>query len=276
MATSLPPARRSGAPSRPTRRAVARGAAWSVPVVAAGAAAPYAAASPCPPVSYTLDWLDDGTRTYARASSSQAFALVLPVGGSGPTARVDFGATTTGEIELTGLNLEISSTGVGGLSPAERGLVLSQRLLTAAGATPPGRDARQDLTIAFTDPVSSSPLTVTDLRFTVTDVDGSTTSPNNFVDRVELSPAATSLTTGAAVTGTGTSPSPLAPTVDDQPLDDTTSNLGNATVTIAGPVSGAVTVTYWNATTRPLMLPDDAIQQVYLTNISFTVVSDAC
>jgi hypothetical protein len=276
MTTSLPTAPSRTPDHLPTRRTVARGAAWAVPVLAVSAAAPRAAASPCPPVSYTLDWLDGSTRTYTRVSRSEAFALVLPGTGSGPSVRVDFTAATTGDLELTDLNLEISGTGVGGLSPAERGLVLSQRLTTPVGDTPPGRAARQDLLIGFSDPVSSQPLAVTDLGFTLTDIDSSTTPPNDFVDRVELGPPATSLSTGAAVTGTGTLASPLAPTADDQPLDDTTSSLGNAEVTIAGPVSAGLTVTYWNATTRALRVPDDAIQQVYLTNISFTVVSDAC
>ena len=276
MTSPLPPTRSGDAPSgRPTRRAVARGAAWTVPVLAVGAAAPLASASPCPPVTYTLDWRDPGTSTYTRTSAAEGFALVVPPGSAGPIVRVDVNALTTGELELTSLNLTVSAFGVGGLSPAQRGLVLSQRILTPAGSPTPGRDARQAMTLSFSDASTFAPLTVTDVAFTVTDIDSDTTVPNNFVDRVELAPAPTSASTGASVTGAGTVASPFAPTGDDQPLDDTTSSLGNAAVGLAGPV-GAVTLTYWNATTRQLVPPDDAIQQVYVTNISFTVVTDSC
>lgn len=43
---------------RPSRRAIARGAAWSVPIIAVGAAAPAMAASGCPslPAFSTTDW----------------------------------------------------------------------------------------------------------------------------------------------------------------------------------------------------------------------------
>lgn len=275
MTTPPPPGPSALPQHRPTRRTVARGAAWSVPVVVVGAAAPVAAASPCPPVEYTIDWLDTGSATYTRTTKYESFALVLPPSPSDPTVRVDFSAALTGEMELTDLNLTVSGAGVGGLSPAQRGLVLSQRLTTAAGATPPQRAARQQLTVSFSDATTSAPLTVTGVTFTITDIDSATVVPNDFIDRVEVVPDPV-VTNAAAVTGAGTAASPLAPTDGNTPQDDTTSSLGNSRVTIDGPVSGSIALTYWNAATRTLRPPDDAIQQVYLANITFTVVSDAC
>jgi hypothetical protein len=226
-------------------------------------------------VTYTLSWIDPATTTYTRATKSSSFALVLPTSPTDPTVRVDFSSATTGEMELTDLNLTVSGSGVGGLSPAQRGLVLSQRLTTAAGAAPPQRAARQDLTVSFSDATTSAPLTLTDVAFTVTDIDSATVVPNDFVDRVEVAPGP-AVTNASAVTGAGTVASPLRPTDDNTPQDDTTSSLGNSRVTIAGPVSGSLVLTYWNAATRTLRPPDDAIQQVYVANITFTVVSDAC
>ena len=86
-----------------SRRAVARGAVWSLPVVAVGAAAPtFAASRPCPTIPPGSDW---NTRITAGRPSSIGGGY----GWGGNTFSVFRDATTSGGFTLT------SSTTISGL-----------------------------------------------------------------------------------------------------------------------------------------------------------------
>ena len=91
MTSPLPPPSRTTLPGRPTRRAVAGGLAWSVPVVAVGAAAPHAAAS-CAPFAYTLQWGGSATTTYTRVDSFSASATVISPDAGAPPVTVSIAA----------------------------------------------------------------------------------------------------------------------------------------------------------------------------------------
>lgn len=252
-------------PARPSRRAVASALAWSVPVVAVGAAAPRAAASPCPPQAYTLDWSQSTGTVYTRSSSQSGTAVVDP-DGAGPVAPVTLsisstltGAMSTGnESGTQNQNLRVSPTTVGGTS--SRGLQLEQTV-TGSRSSAPGRSARQTVTFTFSEPIR-------DLRFTMTDIDA---TQGDFIDMVELSPGFTSAYDDRYLRGNGTQASPLRPVYwGDRP---TSSNLGNATITYAGPLT-SFTIVYWNAESQ--FSNADRNQIVTFTNFDFQVVRNSC
>src|SRR3954447_22151231 len=90
------------------RRAVTRGAAWSVPVVALAMAAPANAATSVSCVTGKLDWdkIKDGNQTDK---------VLVPVGGNGVTVTV----STTGADDADN-NGDVTSTVTGGLSKVMR------------------------------------------------------------------------------------------------------------------------------------------------------------
>lgn len=63
--------------TRPSRRSVAAGLAWAVPVVTLGAAAPAMAASGCPTMTYVLD---DSHSGYDEVRITNTGTVALPVG----------------------------------------------------------------------------------------------------------------------------------------------------------------------------------------------------
>lgn len=252
--------------ARPTRRSVAAGLAWAVPVIAVGAAAPKAAASPCAPQAYLLDW--GGTRTtYTRNSATSGTAAVDP-DGAGPIAPVTMSIASvfTGPMQAgseTGANnnIRVSTTGVGGTGQV--GLMFHQTLNGSLQATPPQRAARQAITFTFSEPV-------TGLSFTVTDIDS---NQGDFNDRIELSGAFTyAIANTTRLGGAGTQASPFAPTSTNFPVADT-QNAGNVTITYPGTIT-TFTITYWNAVTSYSGVDRD--QGVYLTDFSFSVVRNTC
>lgn len=266
MTTSLPPAFSPSPGYRPTRRTLARGAAWAVPVLAVGAAAPASAASPCDPIPYELAWRDSSTTAYTQFSQTSGVVTVSSPSG-GPVVGVSISASVSAPtLQLRPENLSMSTSTLAGLG--QYGLILAQRLLAPANAVPPGRSARQSITFAFDRPVSS-------LSFTVTDID-SDKAGDNFVDAVEVTPDPDSVTHGPWVTGLGTQASPARPTDDNRPVDESgSSSDGNATFAVAGPVS-ALTLVYWNTSTTEVQPGDGLDQTVFVTNISFTAVPDGC
>ena len=179
MTTPPPPGPSALPQHRPTRRTVARGAAWSVPVVVVGAAAPVAAASPCPPWHYVLAWADPGTTTYDRDSATSATATVTSLDAGAPAVTVTLSAVATepSKLDVRFDNLEVNGTPVGGTT--EYGLVVRQVEPRAADGSPPGPGARQELTFAFDQSVSN-------LSFTVTDIDSSLAGTNFMPDAYPL------------------------------------------------------------------------------------------
>lgn len=268
MPTLAPRAPHSAAPATPsrlTRRSVTRGAAWAIPTIMIGAAAPLAAASPCAPQHYVLDWGGGTGTTYTRNSATSGTAIVDP-DGAGPIAQVvmTISAQFVGDMEATTsapANLAVTAGQIGGTGQV--GLALHQAITTPRGDTQPQRSARQVVTFSFSEPVRN-------LQFTLTDIDS---TEDDFIDRIELSPTATVAPVTTWVTGLGTQASALRPTNDDRSVPDTSAD-GNARVTYAGPLS-SFTMTYWNATTTRARGVDPD-QVVGFTDFAFDVVRNNC
>jgi hypothetical protein len=252
----------------PTRRTVVRSAAWSVPVVAASIGTPAFAASPCA-TSYPwrLDWgnntTDDAfTTTYSVVKPPGAntvhigTAVVTGPPGTSPVT-VTFKNSVVGADRRTATNLEVeNTTDIGALGAQERGLLLWNTDIVA------GRDAsRQVVEVSFSR-------VVTDLRFTITDIDSNNQfgSGNDYRDQVELTGLRTAVATrrgrtGFYVEGAGTPSSPWQMYDDDVPADDSSDDRGNLAITYPGPVSG-FQLDYWNAAGR-------GQQAIFLSDLTF-------
>ncbi len=261
--TAAPATPRSGV----GRRAVLAAGAWATPVVAAGLAAPWAAASTCPPVTYALDWNLGATTTFSRSSATSATAVATPAAGGGLPITVTLTSAFTSlmtpysNIAIPVDNLDVTAYNVGGTG--QHGLALAQ-YIRRIGFYSASRSYRQTLTIGFGVPVDG-------LSFTITDIDS---NPGQFWDAVELtSAAAFTATRAATVTGAGTTASPWHSISATTPQDDQASALGNVGIVFTAPVS-SLTLTYWNMQSN--ITVGDAPQAVYLSRFSFTYAADTC
>lgn len=100
-------------PTRPSRRTVAAGLAWAVPVVTLGAAAPAMAASGCPTMTYVLDDLHSD---YDEVRITNTGSVALPVGTTitWVVRNRASAATTLSFISggLSGVSASVSSIGI--------------------------------------------------------------------------------------------------------------------------------------------------------------------
>lgn len=244
---------------RPTRRSVTRAAAWSVPVIAAATAAPAYAASPCDPrTNQRLDW-DGSNVAFSRSSDVAARATFTPAVGV-PVLTLDVAAAYTGLMrsgyEAPGNRQNPSlrlATNVGNLGRS--GISLWQASTRSAPAFTSDLGA---YTFTFSRPVSN-------LRFTITDVDSAT---GDFRDALTLS-SGYSVTHPATITrasaqGIGEY---FIATGENTPTDNTTGSAGNLTVTYAGPIS-SFTVTYGNAASS-FNNNLDQDQTIYVSDLTF-------
>lgn len=219
--------------SQPSRRSFVRAAAWSVPVVSMGAAAPAFAASCNSFYDFRLDWgtTPTPTTTYVKnAATNVGTASVTGPAGSVPIG-VTFTSTFSNSPDRRATdNLTVPDvTNIGGSGPDERGLLISH---SSVGNS---RDTRQTVVINFARPV-------TDLAFTMTDVD----SVNGaWFDRVELTGTRTGAYDTDYVRGLGTEASPWRPTASTSPIGTTSPN-GNVAVSYTAPVS-SITLTFWSS-----------------------------
>lgn len=258
----------------PSRRNVVRTAAWTVPVLAASVAAPAYAASPCD-ASYTwrLDWGNDQatdalTTSYpaqptTNGNARSATATITGPSGTAPMS-VGFTSTTAGADTRTTNNLRVVSNGYGNVGDSgSTGLYLQHQGITS------GRDdSRQEVLVTFGR-------TVYDLRFTITDIDSST-SGGGFYDHVELTGNRTGTPTRGGngrwwnpffnyVEGDGTEASPWRMLDNSTVATDNGDDRGNIAVHYPGPVSG-FTLTYYS--TR-----GSGNQAIWLTDFTFTARS---
>lgn len=192
-----------------SRRHVAQGAAWSVPVIAVGAAAPNAAASPCQELK-TVVW-SNYTGTYptvvtVAGTTTMAITSTLPRGNvSGPVN-----------------NLRVANGPDGGFPSTQDYLEI------ALPATNNNQLFTQTVTFTFSAPV-------TNLTVTLGDID-SAGSLNVFQEAVYLSPGGfTTNFVGSTLTGTGTLADPWLAT--DGVSVPGTSGSGNVIVTYPGPIT---------------------------------------
>ncbi len=243
----------SPADTRPTRRTVTRAVAWTVPVVAASAAAPAYAAS-CSALTGVAfaTWSGrisngglDYVQTYTPPAGAVASSIEMKIAAS-YTGFVKAGSETANGPSLYDVYNPVGNTGKPGL-----GLIPSVTRRTDRPA--PERNARGAYAFSFTRPVRNLVLTFTDIDRTAGD----------FLDRVELSGPWTEVSRGSGVSGSGTQASPWT---GGAAYSDSASGAGNVTVRFAGPLTG-FTLTYWNAETSWSGV--DRNQAVFVTNVSF-------
>lgn len=253
----------------PTRRTVVRSAAWSVPVVAASMGAPAFAASPCA-TSYPwrLDWGDNTTddaftTTYSVVKPPGANTIHIgtavvtgPPGSSPVTVVFKNSVVGTDRRDPTNLTVENGTTNIGGLGAQERGLLLWNTAILE------GREAsRQVVEVSFSREV-------TNLRFTITDIDSNNElwSSNDYRDQVELTGSRTALATRRGRTnfyvgGLGTPTSPWQMYNNDTATDDRADDRGNLAITYDGPLT-SFQLDYWNASGR-------GQQAIFLSDLTF-------
>lgn len=179
---------------RPTRRRLLRGAAWAAPTALAAVAAPSLALS-CQVYAAQIDW--DAAGRYTRESVNRG-VYTLPLPGRDPlvlTVTADWGTKGSSS---DALSVVTSQTGVAGT------LNLAQ-----AQSSSVGRSTAATITFSFNQPVEN-------LRFTLSDIDGLTSSAGQNAqeaqgnERVVLSPGFTySYADADYLTGAGTSASPF-------------------------------------------------------------------
>lgn len=192
------------APKQVGRRAIARGAAWSVPVVALAVAAPASAAtSGCQVVTGMLVWknLSSGNLLNKNLTTTVA-GLTLRVTVTGDTGADDNGVRSTGP--------------VGGAH--------SLLLLHSENDD---NNTTQTITLKFSAPVQN-------LQFSLLDIDSSRDKKsfgsgytNHYQDKISVLPAPSGQTRGSTVTGSGTTASPWRAVNQDNPVtdDSTTGNV---------------------------------------------------
>ncbi|SEB66972.1 hypothetical protein SAMN04489844_0806 [Nocardioides exalbidus] len=246
--------------ARPSRRAVVRTAAWSVPVISVAATAPAFAASPCDArTDQALSW-NGGNVTFTRTSDTVASATLVPATNV-PALTLDVKASYTGLMkagyENPGTNTVNPSlrrsANVGNLNKS--GISLWQA--TTRDTPSPTQDTG---TYVFT---FSRP--VTNLRFTITDIDSAT---GDFRDALTLTsgytasyPATITKTTAAGVGEY------FIATGENTPTDNSTGNAGNLTITYPGTIS-SFTIQYSNsASSFNNTLDQD--QTIYVSDLTF-------
>lgn len=225
----------SGATLGTTRRTLVRGAAWSVPVVAAATTAPAFAASPCGSTyTWKLDW---GTTSYTKNTANLGTATVTNAAGTYPiTVTFNSSVTSTwfGSITRhnTNLNIEAGMNDIGDLGATEQGLELWH------SSSYNSDSVYQTVVVRFDRAVSG-------LAFTITDIDFQS---GNFSDRVAISGNRTGIPGSTYVIGSGTYGDPWRPR-DSNPapinIPDTGDSRGNVAVKFLAPVTD-FEIRYWN------------------------------
>jgi len=249
------------------RRAVLAAGAWATPVIAAGVAAPLAAASPCPPAAYLLDW---GVTAYTRTSDglSGSATITSPTTPTAPAVTLAITSTfvnagTAGTMVpnlssgLNNLSAYTAST-LGGTT--QNGLIIIQDW-QHTGTKTPNRNYRQEITFTFSQPVSN-------LSFLMTDIDSQTA---NFWDVTEISSAASyTATTNATVAGGATGP--WAQTTSNNSLDPSVAG-GNVQVTFTAPVT-TFAIVYWNKQSN--VTSGNGLQGMFVADMSFSYAANTC
>jgi hypothetical protein len=192
-----------------TRRAVVRAGVWTIPVVAATAAAPAFAASPC--ATDTAVWSSGWTNGAGKIVSG--------------TSRVVGHATVTmsysGDVSAANNATVYTAGQTGGVSNALRFWDQNNKANTA-----------QTVTIQFDK-------TVTNVSLTLLDVDSAT---NSFYDQVAVTPAGFTAVKGSQVIGTGTAADPFNGSTTNTAVAGTSTN-GNVQLTWAAGLT-QITFTY--------------------------------
>jgi hypothetical protein len=208
------------------RRAIARGAAWSVPVVALAVAAPASAATSggggsCTPTAGSLLWRNQSLPRRAK----NLFGTALQTSIAGVTLTV----TASGDTGAT--NNGVPSSGpIGGATSLL--LLHSENYVT---------NTTQTVTLTFSKPVQNLQLSLLDIDSSATtDRRGRVTT--HWEDVLSVTPTPSSQAKGAGVQGTGTSAAPWRAINNNNVVSDNQTT-GNVALSWAGPLT-SVTIVY--------------------------------
>ena len=204
---------RPTAPKQVGRRAVARGAAWSIPVVSLAMAAPAMAVSGCKMTTGALSWdvFGNGTKQTGKALATTLTGVTVTVSVSGDTGAADNG--------------EVTSTTTGGLSKVLRFYDLNNK-----------KNTSQTVTLTFSKPVQN-------LSFSLLDVDSQSGTPlNAYEDLVVINTAGGTAHKHSNVKGSGTAADPYRGKTTNSPVAGTSAD-SNVDLSWTGPVS-SVSFTY--------------------------------
>lgn len=206
---------RSRAPRQVGRRAVARGAAWSIPVVSLAVAAPAMAASGCKLTTGLLNW-----DSFASGSNQTGTALATS-GGTGVTVTISLSGDTS-----AANNGLVTSTTTGGQSKVLRFYDLNNKSNTS-----------QTVTLTFNKPVQN-------LSFSLLDVDSQMGRRGQaaYEDLVIVNTAGWTATKHSNVKGLGTSAQPYRALTTDSPEAGSSAD-SNVDLGWTGPIS-SVSFTY--------------------------------
>lgn len=226
-----------------SRRTMIRGAAWSLPVIAAAIATPLAAASiasaMCSPAAGRVLFGSN----YVRSSATRGTAVVPLVGEGQTPVTVAFTSTMAGYTA----NSDNFTVGTG----AWAGLQLQQ----TRNPTTPVNNASfgQTLTITFSRPVSDVVIPLKNFSWPISGAYG---------DQVRLTPQGYTFTVGSNVGGTGSPASPFRNTTASGTYTGASTNV---TARFAGPIT-SITLLYYDrrGTTSP------AQQAIAIGDIGFT------
>lgn len=257
----------------PSRRAVVRGAAWSVPVVAVATPVPVFAASPCVLRSEAVSTTNNTTTTfpaqgYTRDSSTAGrWRTSTPTapGATYTNARIAITATKTGLIQhdfsATIFNLVAFTTG--GVS----GVSINQRPSPQGSVR--GYDQRTVTRFDFGRLVYN-------LTFTIADISksGSPSGVVNFWDTVQVTSDGSYQVTArqATVQGSGTQADPFTP-IDSSP-DGGDTDPQNVTLQFTTRAT-YVTFTYWSAAKGTTTTAAGG-QGVTISNMTMQLAPDGC
>ena len=271
------------------RRTLVSGAAWSIPAVTFAAAVPAFAASLCPQPG-RIDWAvvstyvpstgDVTSTTMTRIASfdpdlagplQPISVIVTSVAGSNTAfgdQKLNLNSrTTTGLVKPTvltaphdsGINehLKVTTGVVGGRG--DRALIFHQSPVNDAKKSSSLTDtANQSVTtFTFREPVS-------DLRFTIMDIDGAV---NDFLDTVSLTSSSRySSVISASLMGTGATADPCRPSITTPVNNDTAG--AEASITFPEPVTSFALI-YGNAlsASTPQI---DGDQKIVITGLTLT------
>jgi len=206
-----------------SRRTIVKTAAWSVPVLAAAAATPMSAAS-----AACTKTLSTATAAYARASATAAQFTWTNLFGDGKDLTLTLTAAHVGgsQMAINQANNLVQDTDMhGGEAQPSVHLALDTLALVNNGAG-------EQVTFAFA--LGGAATTVTNLAYTIKDIDGfMALDGNGGAERVSVSAGTgTYNTTWLQGTGTGADRWRLRPTAPNVEVD-ASSNAGNVAVTTA-------------------------------------------
>jgi hypothetical protein len=249
--------------TRPSRRAVVRTAAWSVPVIAVATTAPAFAASPCDArTNQVLDW-DAANAGYSRTSDTAAKASLVPATNV-PVLTVDIAASYGGNMKP---GYELTSSGTTNpslrLASAIGGLGISGVSLwqNTTSASPQGYNDIGRYTFTFSREVSN-------LRFTITDIDYAS---GDFKDALQITGAAYTVTSrGAGViqASDATFGRYFIANESSGASNNATGSAGNLELKFAGPVK-TFTISYVNALSGSFTNGVDTDQTIYVSDMTF-------